>query len=302
MGKFDKIVKGVAAAASLTGVAASLLTKNETKDIEEKEETDEKTESVLTGKKIKIANDTFDIGEIKDWYLENIDYVFTPIYKEEEYEAGLFKSKTIRIVPTGEYKEFAASIDDKNNSINMNGIKTKNFVESIAKEVIQKASDSLSEYLNNKDSDSDDLLSNLKTFRLIDKDGRRTLLHVKDFPCYLINLDGSIEKTTIKDMDLRLGNKNVERPIVKSVPTLVVEADKNYYYFGNGINFKDISELFNNLTTEINRMKKEIECSKLNTGEADIESKIKKVNDLYKQGLIPEEEYRKQISELLAKL
>lgn len=281
--KLKKVAKGAVAAVGTAATIAAAVNQSSSNNIGSKKNSAPKK---LSGHNIKVLNDSFDVNEINHYYLSNVKYLYMPEFAKKEVE-GAFHKKKIIYETTGNYRPFAGVLETGTFEIETSSSALKNTKDKILESAINTVGKTIGGAI-------DVLGEKIKTFRCVDKNGKTMLVRVPDIPCTIIKLDGSTMEVKSEDVDDEI------EPKIEMIPALVIEADKKYYYFGNGINFEDVNKEFDRIDKEIK------ECIENEPEEPvqsnDVESRLKNLKSLLDKNLISKEEYDKKTDEILKDL
>lgn len=154
-----------------------------------------------------IYNENININKINKYYIDNIDFIYTPTYKEVSTNSK-FKSEVILLE---EYKPFGAIINTNSKDYN----------------TLFKSNDI--------------------SINIIDINGKRFLTSPTGFPCEIERIDGKIEKNTIFGIEYLDSKNHRNDIKVEKIKALIIEADKTYYYFNDDLNnkYEELKELLN---------------------------------------------------------
>lgn len=226
------------------------------------EDNSKETNSLSSGIFVDVLNDSIDIKAIKECYIDKLAFIYMPTYVENKADSK-FKSEVIK---NDEYKPFGAIID--------NNIKDYSLL----------------------------FKSNEKSISLVNTNGKKFLTSPTGFPCEITRLNGEVEKNTIFGLEYLDGKNHRNDILVKYVDSLIIKADRDYYYFGDGINFNNIEEEYNEVIKLMDEANNKLHHSVQQNSDSSIEDKLAKLKKLYDSSLIPEDEYKKKVEELLKQI
>ncbi|MGN1399065.1 MAG: hypothetical protein ACI4WG_03595 [Erysipelotrichaceae bacterium] len=190
-------------------------------------------------------------GSIKTFSVVPVEYIFRPTYYEED-EYGLFgtnKGKKYRFI---KMEPYAAIIGENNSKVSE--YKSENFIEVVAQDLIDGVTTTIGDLVRIKAARS-------KKYRCVRPSGAMYNMYLEDIPALIIKSDG-------REMEIRRGDElfgnlgDTFRTVVKNIPALYVEADKNYIFYGEGIQISDVDEEFQKLKFEFAAYKAEQLSSK----------------------------------------
>lgn len=221
---------------------------------------DTNNDEVSSGICVAVGNETIDVKKITNIYMEDLPFIYMPTYIEKP---GDSKLKSI-VEITGDYKPFAAIVNTNNKSL-----------------------ESLFE-------------SNDASLTCVNTNGKKFLTSATGFPCEIKRLNGQVEKNTIFGIEYLDNNSHRNDIKVKNIPSLIIEADKTYYYFGEGINYEDINKEYNELVKKVEELNNTSTYKPIENNSMD--DRLAKLKDLYDKKLIPEDEYKKKVEQILNSL
>ena len=243
----------------------------------------------MCGKSIKVS-------EVKNLYLTNREYIYRPAYIcNGDTLKNRLKSK---VYSFDSMEPYAAIVGEQEQKSILDSVKTHSIKGAIITEAVQYAANAVSDYI---DLGLINNLTNRKKLLGINRAGREIEIETNKIPYLIKNLDGTTQEVLKNAISMYI--RDLKTPAIKFVQCMVVEAGENYCFYGSGIDVEDIE-------SEYNRLKIEIEAEESNVNREDIllsdkeplEIRIKKIKSLLEQGLIPDEEYKKKLNELLAEI
>lgn len=219
----------------------------------------------ICGTRIKLAS-------IKQFRLRQVEYIYRPAYKEVEHNLANFllgkKYEFFAMVP------FAAIMSDDNKKSTLASYKTKNFAESLGKDVVTFVADKLDTPFNRS-------LGNQK-YKVINQAGRKFTVRIKDIPALVMRKDGKASEA-YRDTELytKLGEEVL--PAIEYVLGLFISADQEYCFFGNGIQLDHPESEYNRLKLMFDTYRKELKelkkANSKNTKALDVKKEVKKLGN-----------------------
>lgn len=188
---------------------------------------------------------------IKTFSVVPVEYIYRPTYYEQE-EYGLFGNiKGTRYVFAG-MQPYAAIIGENNSKVSE--YKSNKFVELVAQDIISGVGTTLGDVIKLKALRS-------KKYKCVRPSGAMYNLYLEDIPVLVTKSDG-------REMEIRKGDEifgmlgDSFRTVVKNIEALYVEADKNYIFYGDGIQLQDVDGEFQYLKQEFAAYKASLESVK----------------------------------------
>lgn len=243
----------------------------------------------LCGKSIKVS-------EVKNLYLTNSEYIYRPVYI---FNGDTMKNRLIsRVYSFDSMEPYAAIVGEQEQNSVLDSIKMHSIKGAITSEAVKYAANAVSNYI---DLGFINNLTNRKKLLGINRAGREIQIETNKIPYLIKNLDGTIQEVLKNDMSTYI--RDLKTPAIQLVQCMVVEAGENYYFYGSGIDVEDIESEYNRLKTEIEAEQLSVKSEDILLSEKEpLEIRIKKIKNLFEQGLIPDEEYKKKLNELLAEI
>lgn len=202
---------------------------------------------------------------IKTFSVVPVEYIFRPTYYEEN-EYGFFgsvKGQKYRFI---KMEPYAAVIGENNSKVSE--YNSSNFFEVVAQDLIDGVSTTIGDLIRLKAARS-------KKVKCVRPSGAMYNMYLEDVPALVIKADG-------REMEVRRGDEifgmlsDSFRTVVKNIPALYVEADKNYIFYGEGIQLDDVDEEFNRLKFEFATYKAELLSTKKEK-QLDLGKKIQQI-------------------------
>lgn len=188
---------------------------------------------------------------IKTFSVVPVEYIYRPAYREEE-ELGFFgKVKKKKYVFAG-MEPYAAVIGENNSKVSE--YKSENFVETITQDLISGVASTIGDVFKIKAARS-------KKYKCVRPSGAMYNLYLEDIPVLITKADG-------REMEVRKGDEifgllgDSFRTVVKVIQALYVEADKNYIFYGAGIQLEDVDQEFEYLKQEFAIYKASLKTTK----------------------------------------
>lgn len=243
----------------------------------------------LCGKSIKVS-------EVKNLYLTNREYIYRPVYI---CNGDTMKNRLISKVYSFDSMEpYAAIVGEQEQNSLLDSIKTHSIKGVITSEAVKYAANAVSDYI---DLGFVNNLTNRKKLLGINRAGREIQIETNKIPYLIKSLDGTIQEVLKNAISTYI--RDLKTPAIQLVQCMVVEAGENYCFYGSGIDAEDIESEYNTLKTEIETQKSSVNNEDiLLSNKESLEIRIKKIKSLFEQGLIPDEEYKRKLNELLAEI
>ena len=266
-------------------------------------------------------NDYFEIlgtqikfADIKNYRLIQREYIYRPSYVEEEHAiAKIVRGHSCRFAGMLPY---AAIVDESGHQSSLDSYKAKDFKESVGKELIQGAITTIGDRFRLKAFSS-------KKYHCVNQAGRHFTTYLEDIPALLMSVDGKASDVFKHDeLYKKLGEPIA--PAINLVYALVIKANEDYIFYGNGIQIEDINaayqclkegmELYNNELAAAKEAKRfhfpsiskptiklpNIKRPQLQPSSA--ETKLTLIKKQFSDGEITEEEYKAKVNSVIEEL
>ena len=243
----------------------------------------------LCGKSIKVS-------EVKNLYLTSREYIYRPVYI---CNGDTMKNRLISKVYSFDSMEpYAAIVGEQEQNSLLDSIKTHSIKGVITSEAVKYAANAVSNYI---DLGFVNNLTNRKKLLGINRAGREIQIETNKIPYLIKSLDGTTQEVLKNAISTYI--RDLKTPAIQLAQCMVVEAGENYCFYGSGIDAEDIESEYNTLKTEIETEKSSVNNEDiLLSNKEPLEIRIKKIKSLFEQGLIPDEEYKRKLNELLAEI
>lgn len=181
-------------------------------------------------------------SEIKDFRIVQKEYIYRPIYREAEksFANALLRKK----YEFGGMQPYAAIFDESSHKSAIASYKAKNFKESIGKDLAEGALTTIGDKLNIK-------ALRAKKYKCVNQAGRIFTTYMEDIPALLVRMDGKASDVQKNDELYTLLGEPIA-PAINIVHALVIHADEEYIFYGNGIQIEDIGAEYERLKYEMN--------------------------------------------------
>ena len=179
----------------------------------------------LLGTLIKIA-------AIKSFRIEQREYIYRPVYREKEKTLlNRFSSQKYEFY---QMQPYAAIINENERKSAVGGIHTKNLAEAMGKDIFEGVVTTIGDKFNLKAFRS-------KKYWCQNQTGRIFQTYIEDIPALLVRNDGKFSDVHKNDeLYPQLGEPIA--PAINTVHALVIKADEDYIFYGNGIQVDNIQE------------------------------------------------------------
>lgn len=243
----------------------------------------------LCGKSIKVS-------EVKNFYLTNREYIYRPVYI---FNGDTIKNRLMSKVYSFENMEpYAAIIGEQEQKSVLDSIKMSSIRGTLTSAAVKYATNVVSNHI---DLGFMDNLTGKKKLLGINRAGREVQIEIDKIPYLKKNLDGTTQEVPKNTISTQ--TRDLKTPIVQLVQSMVVEAGESYCFYGSGIDVEDIESEYNNFKIEIESGKSnDTHDNIIPSDKEPVEIRIKKIKSLLEQGIIPDEEYKKKLNELLAEI
>ena len=193
---------------------------------------------------------------------------------------------------------YAAIVGEQEQNSLLDSIKTHSIKGVITSEAVKYAANAVSNYI---DLGFVNNLTNRKKLLGINRAGREIQIETNKIPYLIKSLDGTTQEVLKNAISTYI--RDLKTPAIQLAQCMVVEAGENYCFYGSGIDAEDIESEYNTLKTEIETEKSSVNNEDiLLSNKEPLEIRIKKIKSLFEQGLIPDEEYKRKLNELLAEI
>lgn len=193
---------------------------------------------------------------------------------------------------------YAAIVGEQEQNSVLDSIKTHSIKGAITSEAVKYAANAVSNYI---DLGFVNNLTNRKKLLGINRAGREIQIETNKIPYLIKSLDGTTQEVLKNAISTYI--RDLKTPSTQLVQCMVVEAGENYCFYGSGIDAEDIESEYNTLKTEIEAEKSSVNSEDILLSDKEpLEIRIKKIKSLFEQGLIPDEEYKRKLNELLAEI
>lgn len=185
----------------------------------------------------EICGTQIPVSTIKEFRLVQKEYIYRPVYREAEKSlANMFSGKKYVFLTMQPY---AAIFDETKHKSSLREYKAKNFKESLGKEVAEGVVTSIADKLNIK-------TIKYQKYKCINLAGRIFTTYLVDIPAVLLRLDGKVSDVQKDDELYRLLGEPIS-PTIEFVPALEIIGNRNYCFYGNGIQLENVSDDYERL-------------------------------------------------------
>ena len=247
-------------------------------------------------------------SEIKSFRIVQREYIYRPTYVEEKSILPL-----VRKYKFFDMQPYAAIYDEREKASALREYKTKDFKESVGKDLIEGVITTIGDKWHLKAITS-------KKYMCINQAGRKFTTYLEDIPALLMRLDGKASDIHKNDELFPLLGEPIA-PAINIVHALQITAKENYVFFGNDIHLHDVGAEYERLKAELNAYNEEKqsekvlkskfavpkfpefkfkkEKSKELLAENDTQNKLAEIKAQFANGEITEEEYQNRIQAVM---
>lgn len=179
------------------------------------------------------------ISEIKSFRIVQREYIYRPTYMEAD---KTFLSRNKRYDFFG-MQPYAAIIDEREKHSSLKEYKTKDFKESLGKDLIEGVVMTLGDKFHIK-------AINSKKYVCVNQAGRTFATYLEDVPALIMRQDGKASDVHKNDELYPLLGEPIA-PAINIIPALQIIAKEKYVFFGNDIQIHDVNEEYKRLKFEI---------------------------------------------------
>lgn len=216
-------------------------------------------------------NDYFDIygppikyASIKEFRIVQREYIYRPVYVESIItEQKFMKKSTYSKYVFEKMMPYAAILDESDRRGVFSGIKANSFGESVGKELLGDIRETVGDKLNIK-------AIKAKKYKCTNQSGRIFSVYLDEVPALVMSADGKFTDV-MKDDPLYQLIGDSTMPAINIIHALVIHADQNYTFYGNGIQIDDIQQEYHRLQRELDQYNQEKKGPKRLLGKAKIE-------------------------------
>lgn len=186
-------------------------------------------------------------AEIKDFRIVQREYIYRPVYEEVIYlDKRVFKHEQKTEYRYIQMEPYAAIIDESDRRWIFSG-KAKTAKEHVGLELLNDVRETIGDKFKLKAVKG-------KRYLCMKQTGRVFQMYLDEIPVLVKMNDGRIVEVN-KDTDLykQLGESIL--PAINIVPALIIRANENYIFWGNGIQIDNIGYEYKRLQTEISEYK-----------------------------------------------
>lgn len=183
------------------------------------------------------------ISSIKDFRVIDVEFIFRPVFREckkSVLNAFSFSGKKFEFVSMQPY---AAIIGQQGHKSALGEYKPKDFKEALGKDISGAVIYTIADKLKLK-------AFKQQKYQCLNLAGRAFTTYLDDIPTMLIWNDGRIAEVYKEDpLYTTLGE--ITTPGIQYIPTLIIKANENYCFYGNGIQIADARLEYNQLKEEL---------------------------------------------------
>lgn len=203
----------------------------------------------------EIYGNLIKFSEIKEYKIVQREFIYRPNYIEAE--KTLLNSIAGKKYQFAGMQPYAAIIGESGHKSSIEEYKTKNFKESVGKELIQGAITTIGDKFNIK-------AFRAKKYVCVNQSGRRFTTYLEDIPALVMRQDGKATDVYQNDKLYPLLGESIA-PAINLVHALLIRARDEYIFYGNGIQIDDVSTEYERLKQEISLYQEEKEKMKFGT-------------------------------------
>lgn len=190
-------------------------------------------------------------SEIKSFRLIQREYIYRPTYKECE---KTFLSRNKKYSFYG-MQPYAAIVDENEKNSSLKEYKTKDFRESLGKDLIEGIITTIGDKWHLK-------AINSKKYTCVNQAGRRFTTYIEDVPALVMRLDGKASDVHKNDELFSLLGEPIA-PAINIIYALQIVAKETFIFYGNDIQLHDVGAEYERLKTEYSAFIKENQQAKL---------------------------------------
>lgn len=207
-------------------------------------------------------NDYFDIygtpikySSIKEFRIVQREYIYRPVYVESIVtEQKFMKKSTYSKYDFLEMRAYAAIVDESDRRGVFGNIKTNTFGESVGKELLGDIRETVGEKFNVK-------AIKAKKYKCIMQSGRVVTTYLDDVPALIVRTDGRVTDVTKEDAAYLMLGESI-MPAINTIHALLIQADQQYIFYGNGVQIENIQAEYERLKFEYEQYNLEKKSSK----------------------------------------
>lgn len=188
---------------------------------------------------------------IKDFRIIQKEYIYRPTYRE--CPKSILGALGIKKFEFAGMQPYAAIIDEKNKKSGLSSFNAKTMKESLGKELFDDVRTTIGDKFNIK-------AIRAKKYTCVNQTGRIFSTYLDDIPALVGRLDGKFSDV-MKNDDLYPLLGEPIAPAINIVPVLVIKANEEFVFYGNGIQLDNIEEQFQRLKYEMELYKEELKNS-----------------------------------------
>ena len=202
-------------------------------------------------------SDYFDIygtpikySSIKEFRIVQREYIYRPSYVETVFTEQKFMIKSTytkyvfeKMIP------YAAIMDESDRRGVFCGIKAGAFKEAVGKEILGDIRETVGEKFNVK-------AIKAKKYKCINQAGRIFTTYLDEIPALVMRTDGKFTDVSKDDAMHTMLDESI-MPAINMIHALVIQADQQYIFYGNGIQIENIQAEYERLKFELDQYNSE---------------------------------------------
>ena len=202
-------------------------------------------------------SDYFDIygtpikySSIKEFRIVQREYIYRPSYVETVFTEQKFMIKSTytkyvfeKMIP------YAAIMDESDRRGVFGGIKAGAFKEAVGKEILGDIRETVGEKFNVK-------AIKAKKYKCINQAGRILTTYLDEIPALVMRTDGKFTDVSKDDAMYTMLGESI-MPAINMIHALVIQADQQYIFYGNGIQIENIQAEYERLKFELDQYNSE---------------------------------------------
>lgn len=189
-------------------------------------------------------------SEIKSFRLIQREYIYRPTYKESD-KSFLTRNRKYNFYGMQPY---AAIVDEKERHSSLKEYKTKDFKESLGKDLVEGVITTIGDKWHIK-------AINSKKYTCVNQAGRRFTTYLEDVPALVMRQDGKASDIHKNDELFSLLGEPIA-PAINIVYALQIVAKETFVFYGNDIQLHDVGAEYERLKAEYSAYQEGVKVTK----------------------------------------